>query len=72
MDLHLEGIDKDLAFNVKIQISLIKNAERIMDLYPEKKSKFVEYIEERKEKIREMLNIKKARIMEYDKFLLEI
>ncbi|MDP8011612.1 MAG: hypothetical protein ACP5F1_01655 [Thermoplasmata archaeon] len=72
MDLHLESIDKDLAFNVKIQISLIKNAERIMDLYPEKKSKFVEYIEERKEKIREMLNIKKARIMEYDKFLLEI
>lgn len=72
MDVHLEKLDKDMAFNVKIQISLILNAQRIMDIYPEKKIKFLEYIEERKDKIREMLNVKNAKIFENSKILMEI
>lgn len=72
MDVHLEKLDKDLAFNVKIQISLILNAQRIIDIYPEKKIKFLEYIEERKDKIREILNLKNAKIFEKGKMLMEI
>jgi len=72
MDINLEKLDKDVAFNIKIQISLIINAERIMDIYPEKKMKFLEYIEERKEKIREALNVKNATIIENGKILMEI
>ncbi|MGC8565844.1 MAG: hypothetical protein ACP5R0_05180 [Thermoplasmata archaeon] len=72
MDINLEKLDKDVAFNIKIQISLIINAQRIMDIYPEKKMKFLEYIEERKEKIREALNVKNATIIENGKILMEI
>mgnify|MGYP001626147728 CR=1 FL=1 len=72
MDINLEKLDKDVAFNIKIQISLITNAQRIMDIYPEKKVKFLEYIEERKEKIRETLNVKNATIIENGKILIEI
>jgi len=72
MDVHLEKLDKDMAFNIKIQISLILNAQRIIDIYPEKKIKFLEYIEERRDKIREMLNVKNAKIFENGKMLMEI
>jgi len=68
----LETLDRELAFNVKIQISLIKNAERVMNLYPEKKGQFLEYIEERKNKIRAMLDVKKAKILENNVVITEI
>ncbi|MGC8693946.1 MAG: hypothetical protein ACP5RY_06855 [Thermoplasmata archaeon] len=73
LEIHLETLDRELAFNVKIQISLIKNAERVMNLYPEKKGQFLEYIEERKNKIRAMgyhyLTLKPKKISPYKKEL---
>ncbi|MGC8663876.1 MAG: hypothetical protein ACP5TX_05690 [Thermoplasmata archaeon] len=72
LEIHLETLDRELAFNVKIQISLIKNAERVMNLYPEKKGQFLEYIEERKNKIRAMLDVKKAKILENNVVITEI
>lgn len=72
MEIHLEDLDRELAFNVKLQISLILNAQRIMNVYPEKRERFIEYINERKEKIRELLNTKNAKIYEKGIVLVEI
>jgi len=68
----LEKIDQKISFDVKVQISLIKNAERIMDLYPNKKKEFEAYIEERKEKIRKMLGIVHDDIFENGKLLISL
>lgn len=72
MEINLENLEKNVAFDVKVQISLIFNAQRVMDLYPDKKDKFQEYINERKEKIRKMLNIQNGKIFENGKLLIEI
>ncbi len=68
----LEKVDQKISFDVKVQISLIKNAERIMDLYPNKKKEFEAYIEERKEKIRKMLGIVHDDIFENGKLLISL
>ncbi len=68
----LEKIDQKISFDVKVQISLIKNAERVMDLYPNKKKEFEAYIEERKEKIRKMLGIVHDDIFENGKLLISL
>ena len=44
-----------MQFDVRLQISLRSNAINIMKHYPEKK-KFQDYIDEREEKIRILLN----------------
>ncbi len=68
----LEKIDQKVSFDVKVQISLILNAERIKDLYPDKKKDFEAYIEERKEKIRKMLGIVHDDIFENGKLLITL
>ncbi len=68
----LEKVDQKISFDVKVQISLIKNAERVMDLYPNKKKEFEAYIEERKEKIRKMLGIVHDDIFENGKLLISL
>lgn len=63
----LSKMDRDLAFRVKVQIALAWNAQRMIDLYPNKREKFQEYIEERKKSIREMLNVEHDEIWENGK-----
>lgn len=63
----LSKMDRDLAFRVKVQIALVLNAQRMIDLYPNKREKFQEYIEERKKSIREMLNVEHDEIWENGK-----
>ena len=70
--IELSKIDRELAFKIKTQISLIWNAERVMNLYLEKKEKFLEYIEERKMVIREILHMDHGEIFENGKKIFEI
>ncbi len=70
--IELSEIDKELAFKIKTQIALAWNAERVMDLYPEKKMKFLEYIEERKIFIRKILGVEHEEILENGKKIFEI
>ncbi len=70
--IDLEKVDQKISFDVKVQISLIMNAERIKDLYPNKKKEFEAYIEERREKIRKMLGIVHDDIFENGKLLISL
>ncbi|MCI4434253.1 MAG: hypothetical protein JHC29_02125 [Thermoplasmata archaeon] len=68
----LSKMDKEIAFKIKLQIALIWNAQRLIDVYPEKKSKFNEYIEERKNIIRDILKINHDEIWEDGKKLFDL
>ncbi len=68
----LSKLDSETAFKVKIQIALAWNAQRVMDIYPEKKGRFIEYIEERKNAIREILHIEHDEILENGKKIFEV
>ncbi|MEM0157999.1 MAG: hypothetical protein QXV22_01045 [Thermoplasmataceae archaeon] len=56
LKIDLLSMNHDLAFQVKLQVSLMKNAQRIMAHYSEKE-KFERYIQERIEKITSLLSI---------------
>ncbi|MDS0257486.1 hypothetical protein ApAK_07380, partial [Thermoplasmatales archaeon AK] len=52
--IDLASLDYDLRFQVKLQVALLRNAQRIMEHY-QNKEKFSAYISERDQKIRSLL-----------------
>ncbi|MGC8584961.1 MAG: hypothetical protein ACP5RZ_01140 [Thermoplasmata archaeon] len=64
MRIDLENYGKDESYEIRLQISLIKNAEGMLPYYEEKRDKFEEYIHERIKKIKEILNVEHAEVFE--------
>ncbi len=62
MDIHLEELDGDVRYEVKLQIELYNLAQKVMR--EERKGEFQEYMEERKEKIRKLLGVDHGKIYE--------
>ncbi len=62
MDVKLEDLDKETRFNLKLQIELYNLADKVMK--DERKNEFMEYMEERKEKIRKILKKEHGKIYE--------
>ncbi|NPA74618.1 MAG: hypothetical protein GXO25_00880 [Euryarchaeota archaeon] len=70
MDVRIDTLPNDVRFEAKLQIELYKLAERVMD--PNKKEKYEEYMLERKEKLRKILNMEKGKIYEGDELIFEL
>ena len=62
MDIRLEDLDKETRFNLKLQIELYNLAKKVMK--EERKDEFIEYMEERREKIRKILKKDHGKIYE--------
>jgi hypothetical protein len=62
MDIHLESLPEDLKFEVKLQIELYHLSEKVQK--DERAEDFEKYRAERKEKLKNMLNVDSAKIYE--------
>ncbi len=62
MDIHLEDLDEKTRFDIKLQIELYNLATKVMNR--RRKGEFEEYMEERIEKIRKILNKEHGKIYE--------
>jgi hypothetical protein len=72
MKIELSDFDEKIRFDVKLQISLYTTAVKVMR--DDKKDEFEKYMQERVEKIRDMLNIKDEhfKIFENGKLIFEV
>jgi len=72
MDIHLESLEEDKRFNVKLQISLYNTARKVMR--EDKREGFSSYMDERVQKIRELLGLDEGtfRILEKGKVIFEV
>ncbi len=70
MDVHLENLEKELMFEVKLQIELYKLAEKVM--VEERRDEFIKYMEGRKEKLRKILGFEHAKIYENGELIFEL
>ncbi len=62
MEIHLEDLEEKTRFDVKLQIELYNLATKVMN--SKRKREFEEYLEERIEKIRKILNKEHGKIYE--------
>jgi len=65
MNIHLEKLDNERRFLVKLQIELYNLASRVMTA--EKEREYTEYMQERIEKIRKILGKEHGKIYEENK-----
>ncbi len=71
MDVDLSNFDEKIRFDVKLQISLYKTAEKVMR--EDKREEFENYMQERINKIREILGLREHfRIFEDEKLIFEV
>ncbi|ADD08182.1 hypothetical protein [Candidatus Aciduliprofundum boonei] len=71
MDVDLSNLDEKIRFDVKLQISLYKTAEKVMR--EDKREEFENYMQERINKIREILGLREHfRIFEDEKLIFEV
>jgi len=71
MDVELANFDEKIRFDVKLQISLYKTAMRVMR--EDKREEFEAYMQERVDKIREILGLgEQFRIFEEGKLIFEV
>ncbi len=69
MEIDITQLDAETAFQIRLQISLINNARKVLD--PNKKERFEQYINERIRRIKELLHTDYVVIREGDKILFE-
>ena len=70
MDVNLEDLEEKVRFEIKLQISLYNTARKVMD--PSRKDEFQAYMQERKEKIKNLLGCEeKVRIFENRELIFE-
>ncbi len=71
MDVDLLNLDEKIRFDVKLQISLYKTAEKVMR--EDKREEFENYMQERVDKIRENIGLREHfRIFEDEKLIFEV
>ncbi len=71
MDVELTNLDEKIRFNVKLQISLYKTAMKVFR--DDKREEFEEYMQERVDKIREILGLgEHFKIFEDGKLIFEV
>ncbi len=71
MDVDLSNLDEKIRFDVKLQISLYKTAEKVMR--EDKREEFENYMQERINRIREILGLREHfRIFEDEKLIFEV
>ncbi len=68
--MNLEELSERERFEIKLQISLYFTAKKV--IVEERKEEFENYMEERKKKIREILNIEHGKIYEKNELILEV
>ena len=70
MEIEIGDVEERIRFEVKLQISLYETAKKV--IVEERKNEFEKYMEERKEKIRELLGGERAKIYENGKLIFEV